>query len=175
MNVIDRFLPEGTFDNLHTYMTSPQIPWVFNKHKVSKDESTSSFQFVHTFYKVYMPDANKPFNKRDLSPLDGIIIRLKPYIVLSVKANMTPRTAEPDKTDYHTDLPTTLQHQKTAILYFNTNNGYTEFEGGETVESIANRLVVFDSSQRHRGVSCTDEKYRLVLNFNYIEYPQFLV
>ena len=175
MNVIDRFLPEGSFENLQAYMTGTHIPWVFNKHKVSNEESTSSFQFVHTFYKVYMPNANRPFTKQDLSPLDNIFIRLKPYIVLNVKANMTPRTGEPDKTDYHTDLPESLQHQKTAILYFNTNNGYTEFEGGETVESVANRIVIFDASQRHRGVSCTDEKYRLVLNLNYIESPQLLV
>ena len=174
MNVIDRYLPEGSFENFKTYMLSGKIPWKFTQYKVNKNESTNSFQFTHTFYRLYMPPKGNPVNQ-DLSPLDNLLYKLQPYMVLKIKANITPRTAEPDKTDYHTDFESPLVHQKTAIFYLNTNNGYTEFEGGETVESIANRLVIFDSPQRHRGVSCTDEKYRLVLNLNYIEAPQLLV
>ena len=48
----------------------------------------------------------------------------------------------------------------------NTNDGYTEFENGHRVESVANRVVIFDSNIKHTGVSCTDEKRRVVINFN---------
>ena len=55
----------------------------------------------------------------------------------------------------------------TAIYYVNTNNGYTEFEDGSRVESIENRLVTFPSYMKHTGTTCTDQKRRIVINFNY--------
>ena len=57
---------------------------------------------------------------------------------------------------------------KTAILYMNTNDGYTEFESGEIVESVANRVVIFSGTKMHRGTTCTDAKRRVVMNINYI-------
>ena len=39
----------------------------------------------------------------------------------------------------------------TSILYMNTNNGYTKFETGETVQSVENRLVTFSNHVQHTG------------------------
>ena len=56
---------------------------------------------------------------------------------------------------------------KVGIFYLNTNNGYTEFEDGSKVESVANRFVSFTGDLIHRGVSQTDTKARVVINLNY--------
>ena len=57
---------------------------------------------------------------------------------------------------------------KTAIFYINTNNGYTEFQSGVRVSSVANRVCIFDSNLKHRGVTRTEgEHQRVVVNFNY--------
>ena len=53
------------------------------------------------------------------------------------------------------------------IFYLNTNNGYTEFENGEIVKCEENTLVTFDSQIKHRAVSQTDTKQRVVVNINY--------
>ena len=58
----------------------------------------------------------------------------------------------------------------TAVFYVNTNNGYTIFESGEKVSSVENRMVIFDSNILHTGTTCTDERVRCVLNFNYYEW-----
>ena len=55
---------------------------------------------------------------------------------------------------------------KAAILYLNTNDGYTII-GDEKVESIANRLLRFDATQMHHSTTCTDQQYRANINFNY--------
>ena len=57
----------------------------------------------------------------------------------------------------------------TSIFYINTNNGYTKFENGEKVESVANRMVTFSTNLKHTGTSCTDERTRVVINFNYFK------
>ena len=64
--------------------------------------------------------------------------------------------------DFIDDPPIT-----TAILYLNSNNGWTEFKKGGKVKSVENRIVIFDSNLEHQGVTCTDELQRVVLNFNY--------
>ena len=62
-----------------------------------------------------------------------------------------------------------LSQITTSIFYVNTNNGYTKFEDGTKVESVANRLVSFPANKKHTGTSCTDEKTRVVINFNYFK------
>ena len=69
------------------------------------------------------------------------------------------------RSGFHIDFH--YEHSRTAIFYVNTNNGYTEFEDGTKVESVANRFVSFAGDLLHRGVSQTDTKERVVINFNY--------
>jgi hypothetical protein len=57
----------------------------------------------------------------------------------------------------------------TAIYYLNGNNGYTEFEDGTKIETVSNRIVIFDGLKKHRGVSQTDTTFRYVINLNFIE------
>ena len=57
---------------------------------------------------------------------------------------------------------------QTAIFYVNTNDGYTEFEDSTRVESVANKIVIFDSKLKHRGTTCTNQKTRVVINLNYV-------
>ena len=54
-----------------------------------------------------------------------------------------------------------------AIYYVNSNDGYTEFRDGTKVESIANRLAIFPSTMEHTGSTCTNTKFRCVINFNF--------
>ena len=68
---------------------------------------------------------------------------------------VNPKTGKPRK------------EMKVGIFYLNTNNGYTEFEDGTIVRSIENRFVEFTGDILHRGVSSTDVKRRIVINFNY--------
>ena len=58
---------------------------------------------------------------------------------------------------------------KTAVFYLNTNNGSTLFQNGKRVHSKSNRILIFDGHQKHCGVDCTDEGFRLVVNFNWIK------
>ena len=65
------------------------------------------------------------------------------------------------------DTPEKLKYWSTSIFYVNTNNGYTKFEDGTKVESVANRLLTFPANMKHTGTSCTDEKTRVVINCNF--------
>ena len=100
-----------------------------------------------------------------------------------IKANLLTKTPNIIENEFHVDMGRVykdgveidssgghkklLKQSTTSIFYVNTNNGYTKFEDGTKIESVANRLVSFSSNMKHKGTSCTDEKIRVVINFNY--------
>ena len=63
-------------------------------------------------------------------------------------------------------IDTGWKNHKTAILYMNTNNGYTAF-GKKKIMSKANRMLIFDSGTKHYAASQTDKDRRILININY--------
>ena len=58
---------------------------------------------------------------------------------------------------------------KTGVFYLNSNNGSTLFKNGKRIYSKENRMLIFDGHQKHCGVDCTDNDYRIVINYNWTE------
>ena len=99
---------------------------------------------------------------------------LQPASLLRITANLLTRLPTLIENPFHSDLRKLLQEEEqkqwtTSIFYINSNNGYTEFEDGTQVESVANRMISFSTNLKHRGTTCTDEKTRVVINFNYFK------
>ena len=99
--------------------------------------------------------------------------KLNPISIWRIKANLIPRTNTITNTGWHLDIgnlensPVKLGQWTNSIFYINTCNGYTKFEDGTVVKSIANRLITFPASNRHTSSTCTDKPQRVVINFNY--------
>ena len=102
--------------------------------------------------------------------VEPIVKYLNPESLIRIKANLIPKTEFRHVFEYHTDTLSKSNGRKTAIYYVNSNNGVTILEDGTEIESIGNRLVIFDQKISHTGTTCTNEKVRCLINFNYIEY-----
>ena len=86
-------------------------------------------------------------------------------VLIRAKSNLYGRTQELIHHDNHIDM--NFEHRG-GILYINSNNGFTVLEDGTEIESISNRLLLFDPSKPHHSTSCTDVKRRVNINFNYM-------
>ena len=168
MKIIDDFLDETLFHDLQSIVMGINFDWNFIPMTDSIGETPDKFsgQFVHSAYENCVPRTTF-FN--NLLPTLG---KLDAIAICRIKLNLQPRTSKIIKNTFHTDLDgimnsVTMSTWTTSILYMNTNNGYTEFEDGTKVESVANRFVTFPADTKHAGTSCTDEKNRIVINFNY--------
>ena len=163
MKIIDNFLPDYYFRSLSNNILGDKFQWYFNDFVVSKGDSL--YQFTHRIYNIRYGGVISEY----YSLFDAVQQKLRVSRLHRIKLNLNPKTVFHRKGGYHTDLPKSnqLQHQKTAVLYINTNNGWTQFKKGGRVKSVANRIVIFDSNLEHTGVTCTDEKRRVVINFNY--------
>lgn len=154
---IDNFLSEEDFIPLKDTLNSFNFPWYFNDEICYEGDGLC--QFTHTFFEE---STRSPHS--DFYPLvECFLDKLEVKELLRIKANLNVKTHIPIQTGYHIDHPDLT----TAVFYLDTNNGGTELNKTTFVESVANRIVIFDSNIQHTGVTCTDQKKRIVLNFNY--------
>ena len=165
MKIEDNFLDQEKFDELQALMLSDDFAWYYN-NVVDTIKDVDKFQFVHIFYKYNAPMSNF------IDKLNPILEKMGEDLCLNrIKANLLTKTSNIIENRFHADLGFMSEEKQkqwtTSIFYVNTNNGYTEFEDGTKVESVANRMVTFPANIKHRGTSCTDEKRRIVINFNY--------
>lgn len=157
--IIDNFLPEEQFAFLQEQMFHYSFPWYY--HPGTSDsvaENIYDFHFVHAFY------VNNSWSSDLAGLLNPVIQLIKPKAIVRIKANFTTPATEQFPSGWHTDYDFKCT---TAVMYINDNDGYTEFENGDKVESVANRFVTFDSRTRHRAVNATNSSERVVINFNY--------
>ena len=175
MKIEDNFLDQEKFDGLQVLMMGVDFAWFYNPNIDYKTEKEKEFQFTHIFYKHNAPHSAYFKN------LTSILEKINPMSLCRIKANLLTKTSNIVENAYHHDIssfddenrktifPEKLKQWTTSILYVNTNNGYTKFEDGSIVESVANRMVTFPANMKHLGTSCTDEKTRVVINFNYFK------
>ena len=165
--IINNCLPREEFFALKSAIFNEQFPWTLHdKSYPGKTDCEDRFncQFVHVFYQS--PNISSP----QINIINPLIKRLQHQLFIRAKANITTAAEKIQVYGYHVDIPDALATlSKTAIFYLNTNDGYTIFEkDGEKIDSLENRMLIFDSSERHSGTNCTDQKYRAVINFNFI-------
>ena len=157
--VINNFLTKEEHEKLKNTLESPTFPWYFIKGKVNKTDKPNLFdyQFVHIFYK------DNFVNSDFFDHLNPIIKKLDPLSLVRIKANLNPITNKLIKSEKHSDQDFEC---KTAIYYVNDNDGYTMIED-KKVKSESNKIVLFNSNQKHYGTSSTNCNNRMVINFNY--------
>lgn len=160
MKVIDNFLDQQSFKSIQDLMLDNNFDWYYSNAITDEHLDRKEFQFIHIFYLHGSP-------RKSYSVIDPIIRKINPFCLVRAKANLLTITPEIRQYDFHKDF--LRDNLTTAIFYINTCNGYTLFKDGTKVESVANRLVAFDSGMEHTGTSCTDENIRVVINLNYYQ------
>lgn len=154
--VVDNFLPKEEFEKIKTVIMSNTFPWFYNK-EVSYKGSLDGFYFTHAFFE----SANVSMYFNILTP---ILNKLDIKAIIKVKGNLYPKTNTIEEHKKHVDC--TFSH-KGFLFYINNNNGFTCLEDGTKIESIENRGLFFDGGKHHNSSTCTNERVRVNINFNY--------
>ena len=174
MKVINNFLNIDDFKRIQDMFLSEKCKWEWS-NVVENDDSFYNYQFVHG---VYLPtllikkgcnpeDIFKEIPIPEMPEIKPLLKSLKTSAIIKIKANLTTRTPTIIEHGFHVDH--FFPNAKTAILYLNTCDGYTLFANGDKVESLENRIVIFDSNTPHTGTTVSNRQRRIVLNINY--YP----
>ena len=163
--IIDNFLNKDLFKIFKEEIFNIyQIPWYFREAQTtqSSNDKADRGHFTLNFYCNFQPG----FTYLD-KYLYEIYKKLNVKALIQVRANLNLKEDnEKQKLFFHCDYNFPC---KTAILYMNTNNGGTALlkENSIKIDSIENRILIFDSQIEHASIRQTDEKRRIVININY--------
>jgi len=164
MEVYDDFLSEYQFKKFDAQiLNNSYFPWYYSNGVV--EENDGRYQFTHVVFDVLRGGTTSDF----FPIFESILEKLNVKKLHRVKLNLNPSTFFHRGGGWHVDYAADdpFPHTKTAVFYLNTNNGWTSFKKGGRVKSKSNRIVIFDSSLKHQGVTCTDNNRRVIVNFNY--------
>ena len=168
----DNFLNEQEFtqikESLFPENNKLKLPWTFGPINTNLKNGIVAapkynYYISHIFYDYH--NGWNTITSEHFECMRPLLVNLKPKVIMRIKANVYFWKDKPIEHGYHTDFPF---DSTTAIFYVNTNNGYTKFEDGTIVESVANRVVTFPTPIRHTSVSQTDTGYRITINCNYM-------
>ena len=170
--VIDNFLDEVYFNSL-TFLicdkdrsrkrgdAPPEFSWYFQSDIEGIDGVPGKlFYMTHMIY-----EDNKPTSKF-YDAMFPLLDKLEVNCLLRIKANLYPRTETVHEHRKHSDKD--YPHSG-AILYLNTCDGYTKLHDGTKVDSVANRVLLFDPSEEHCSTTTSNEPARFNININYIQ------
>jgi len=156
MKIIDNLLEYEQVESIEKELTSDTFPWYYQK-TVANKKDIDNYYFTHILYKE--GEQSKYFNI-----IIPILKKIKFKKLIRVKANLYPNINKVVKHPKHVDYDFIT---KGALFYLNTNNGPTYVEN-KKIDSVKNRLLLFNASKQHNSTTCTDKKIRLNINVNYL-------
>lgn len=160
--VIDNYLDEKHFSRLQAVLMSNEFMWSFSPDVTYDDVYVpKESYFTHTFYNHRMVQSHYLTD----GLLDPLLDKINTELWIRIKANLYPWTENPYTHSDHSDYP---YSHKAALFSINTNDGGTNI-GGEKIDSIENRIIFFDGSQKHSSTTCTDNKARININLNWLQ------
>lgn len=157
--IIDNFLHKEDFITLKNSIINKEFSWYFQdliNAKHSKNDFTC--YFTHLIYEhtpnseIYPRIFNLFFNK------------LKMKSLIRVKCNCYLSTEKIRINEKHIDY--TFKHNG-AVFSLNTCDGFTLLDDDTKINSVENRLLLFDANKPHASSTCTNAKSRFNINFNY--------
>jgi len=186
IKIEDNYLKQKDFDVIQELFLANNFNWFFKYRFYNYDtgsdcpavtdnpntgplamdnDKLDCFSFIHTFYDGMAPQSSF-FNQ-----LRPILELLRPVSIMKIRANLITRLPNIVENPFHSDLIELSEEKQkqwmTSIFYVNTNDGYTVFEDGTKVESVANRMISFPANMKHTGTACTNIQTRILINFNY--------
>ena len=180
IQIYDNILPLNIFKQIQNQILSRTFPWCFHERNIDPqleslnpiegyDDNINTYQFNHYFFpEISTGEFSDSANL--ISPILDIFNPLGQSLLH--KANCGPREPKHLVGGWHCDVGISktepFTDSITGILYINTNNGYTLMETGDKIESIENRLILFPNDLLHTGITQTDTKVRVLINFNFV-------
>ena len=177
--VIDNFLDKEYFDslvNLFSYKKdntpNNDMQWYFQSdpdnqkellehtHHIQSEDNPFSFYLKHM---LYIDHQIISLHYNNLIPL---LEKLEVRALIRIKANLFPNTKIVEEYAMHLDYP--FSHSG-AVLSLNTCDGYTKLKDGTKIDSIANRILLFDTGKEMHCATTTSNDYaRFNILVNYM-------
>ena len=195
--VIDNYLPESHFNNLvenlvwngnfpmhliknvaydgcdapknHSYKQNP-VSKLFESTFSADKKKKEDYRDWYASHLVYQAPTLYDVSKDYISNLQNIFVdklikEESSPALLRIKVNFYASSDRVYEHSPHVDYPF---KSRGAILSLNTCDGFTRLYDGTKVDSVANRLLLFDPTNLHNSSTTTTVGGRWNININYV-------
>lgn len=173
IRVKDNFLNDRDFTLLKEIFFHTNTTWkpswtIADELEISQEDNYDDWFLAHMVYSNYeiLSSAFNDIKDKLIKPimdLEGNNFAS----ILRIKANFYPHTHVVNEHKPHADGKNT-HRLRGALFCLNTCDGYTGFADGTKVESVENRLILFDSLESHYSTSTSNAQARINININYV-------
>ena len=165
--IIDNFLPSEIYKELHDILLPvnhpiplmEHLPWMYSD-AISSTEGEEDKMLIAFIHMIYAHQPVSPLLEKLLPHIEKLNIKA----LIRIKCNLYPNTETQKEHGMHTDFE--FPHS-TALLSLNTCDGYTKFKDSTKINSVANRVLLFDASKEHCSTNTTTTSSRINININY--------
>jgi len=158
MKIIDNFIDnQDIVNDIQSTLLGNNFPYFYNNY-VAEPTDHSDYYFNHILF--HQNEVKSDYYNQILSPLLG---RLDYNYLIRGKINCYTRKEKHIEAGMHVDMN---EKHFVGLYSVNTNNGYTMFEDGTKVKSVANQMIIFDGRMKHCSANQTDENLRINININ---------
>jgi len=164
--VIENALSPPVFEDLQSYILGGDIAW-YHHDTVAYQSSKglSGDQLIYNYFSTHMVYCNNQiysdFAFEKLKPLRDL---LDIKALIRIKINNYPRTP---KVIHHPDHVDFDYKHNGALFFVNTNDGLTVLENDTEISSVENKLLLFDTSEKHHSTTTANTSRRITININY--------
>jgi hypothetical protein len=149
MNLINNFLDNNILFEIQKIITDKKFSWFLN-------EDEDCFVFEHSLNNdIFNPTILNDFKKK---------LRVQEFLdcklLLITQTNKKQNCNNKITYDPH-------NNKKIAVFYLNTNDGDTIITNKAKFESIENSLLLIDPNTAFFHTTCTNRRYRLILQISY--------
>ena len=172
IKIVDNFLPETLHRRIQRVMMGAEFPWYF-VHGVSTPQDPN-YYFIHNVFgcKEHVQNgiSHRNIESSYFSEFEVLLyfieekLKFQTHDLLRIKCNLY--TNQNINLSHQSHVDHEIPHH-TAIYYVNNNNGPTTI-GDQNVDSVENRLVLFDGLTPHNSNLQTDVAERININLNMV-------
>ena len=137
------------------------IGWIYNTGITYENEVPNWKYFYMTHMVCHESVIRSPLICKLILP---VLNKLDVKALIRIKVNLFPNSEKIHENEMHTDM--SFSHRG-ALFSINTCDGYTKLKDGTKIDSVANRILLFDSGMPHCSTNTSDTKARFNINFNY--------
>ena len=161
MKIVDNYLEDGLYQDIKAFITGENIPWYLRKEDTINSYNKNGYYNFSYFNENCI---NHPMFNKHIEP---ILNKLNTKFPIEVRANLTHRDEDGVESSYHVDRPFKCM---SAILFLTTCNSKTILKINnkeKLIDSVENRILLFESNILHKVKYQTDIHKRYIINFNY--------
>ena len=175
--IVDNFLEKKDLENLQTIIMGDEFEWTYNKilNYAQDDEHNKDHEYdFYLAHLVFKQDHFHPHTRTSVHEearrsrwLPAFVFfaeKLEINSLIRIKCNLYPWTNEVKEHAVHVDY--NFPHNG-ALFSLNTCDGYTRLEDGTKIESVENRMLLFNGGSEHCSTTTSNEKVRFNINFNF--------